>query len=151
MACRITQFCVIAALITALLPMYASADEYTGTPAPTVSWVGAGALFVNSGVAFANGWSLAAGTSNRRNGMFGVVLGSTTMAVSAVALMVADTDQTHDFSIMLGLSGLASTATGLMSIRFSSPAGQDLTVAPLVNPFGSEDSAKAGLQLKFDF
>ena len=151
MTCRFTLCCILAALVTACLPICASADEFTGTPAPTVSWVGAGALVVNSGVALANGWSLAAGTSNRRNGMFGVVLGSTTMAVSAVALMVADTDQTHDFSIMLGLTGLASTATGLMSLRFSSPAGQDLTVAPLLNPFGSEDSAKAGVQLRLKF
>jgi hypothetical protein len=151
MICRLTLCCVIAAFVTALVPVCASADEFTGTPAPSVSWVGAGALVVNSGVALANGWSLASGTSNRRNGMFGVVLGSTTMAVSAVALMVADTDQTHNFSIMLGLTGLASTATGLMSIRFSSPAGQDLTVAPLVNPFGSRDTAKAGVQLRFKF
>ena len=147
MAARITLLIVFIALI----PISASADEFTGAPANNVSWVGAGALVVNSGVAFANGWSLAAGTSNRRNGMFGVVLGSATMALSAVALMVADTDETQDFSIMLGFSGLASTATGLLSVRFSSPSGQDLTVAPLVNPFGSDDSAKAGLQLRMKF
>lgn len=147
MAARITLLIVFIALI----PISASADEFTGAPANNVSWVGAGALVVNSGVAFANGWSLAAGTSNRRNGMFGVVLGSTTMALSAVALMVADTDETQDFSIMLGFSGLASTATGLLSVKFSSPSGQDLTVAPLVNPFGSDDSAKAGLQLRMKF
>ena len=147
MAARITLLIVFIALI----PISASADEFTGAPANNVSWVGAGALVVNSGVAFANGWSLAAGTSNRRNGMFGVVLGSATMALSAVALMVADTDETQDFSIMLGFSGLASTATGLLSVKFSSPSGQDLTVAPLVNPFGSDDSAKAGLQLRMKF
>ncbi len=142
---------ILLIVIIALIPVGAAADEFTGEPANNVSWLGAGALAVNSGVAFANTWSLAAGTTNRRSGMFGVVLGSTTMAISAVALMVADTDQTHDFSIMLGFSGLASAATGLMSIRFSSPAGQDLTVAPLVNPFGSDDSAKAGLQVRMKF
>lgn len=142
---------ILLIVIVVLIPIGASADEFTGTPTNNVSWVGAGALVVNSGVAFANGFSLAAGTQSRRNGMFGVVLGSTTMAISAVALMVADTDETHDFSIMLGFSGLASTATGLLSIRFSSPSGQDLTVAPLVNPFGSDDSAKAGLQVRMKF
>jgi len=135
----------------ALIPISASADEFTGAPANNISWVGAGALVVNSGVAFANGWSLAAGTSNRRNGMFGVVLGSTTMAISVVALIVADTVETHDFSIMLGLTGLASTATGLLSVKFSSPSGQKVSVAPLVNPFGSDDSAKAGFQLRMNF
>ena len=147
MAPRITLLIVFIALI----PIGASADEFNGAPANNISWIGAGALVVNSGVAFANGWSLAAGTSNRRNGMFGLVLGSTTMAVSAVALMVADTDETHDFSIMLGLTGLASTATGLLSVKFSSPSGQNVSVAPLINPFGSDDSAKAGLQLRMNF
>lgn len=142
---------ILLIVIIALIPAGASADEFTGTPSNNLSWVGAGALVVNSGVAFANGLTLATGTSNRRNGMFGVVLGSTTMALSAVALMVADTDQTHDFSMMLGLSGLASTATGLLSIRFSSPSGRNLTVAPLVNPFGSHESAKAGLQVRVKF
>jgi hypothetical protein len=147
MVTRITLLVVLIALI----PIGVSADEFNGAPANNISWVGAGALVVNSGVAFVNGWSLAAGTSNRRNGMFGVVLGSTTMAVSTVALMVADTDETHDFSIMLGLTGLASTATGLLSVKFSSPSGQNVSVAPLINPFGSDDSAKAGLQLRMNF
>ena len=121
--------------VIALLPISVSADEVTGTQTSYLAWAGAGAMVVNSGVALANGHSLTAGTSSRKNGMFGLVLGSTTMAISVVGLVRAEDDQSKNFSLFLGATGLASAVTGALSIKFSAPQGQQVSVTPLVNPF----------------
>ena len=142
---------VLIIAISALMPVGVCGDEYNGTPTSYHAWVGAGALLVNSGTALANGFSLTTGTSNRTNGMFGLVLGSTTMAVSAIGLVMAEDDQSRDFSLLLGATGLASAVTGALSIKFSAPQGQQVSVSPLFNPFGSKDKAKAGLQLQVRF
>lgn len=142
---------VLIIAVIALIPVGVCADEYDGTPTNYHSWIGAGALLVNSGAAFANGLSLTSGTSNRTNGMFGLVIGSTTMAVSAVGFVTADDDQSRDFSLLLGATGLASAVTGAFSIKFSAPQGQQVSVSPLFNPFASEDKAKAGMQLRVCF
>ena len=138
-------------VVIALIPLGVSADEYSGTPTSGLAWLGAGALVVNGSVAVANGLSLAAGTSSRKNGMFGLVLGSTTMAVSAVGLVAADDEQSRMFPLVLGAVGLASAVTGVLSLKFAGPGGEQVSLTPLVNPFGSKDSAKAGLQLKIRF
>ena len=52
---------------------------------------------------------------------------------------------------MLGAAGLASAVTGVLSIKFAGPGGEQLSVSPMVNPFGSKDEAKAGLQPKVRF
>jgi hypothetical protein len=106
---------------------------------------------LNSGVALANGYSLTMGASDHRNGMFGLVIGSTTMAVSAFGLVRAKDDQSKNFSLLLGATGLASAVTGALSVKFSAPRVQQVSVSPMVNPFGSKDEAKAGLQLRFRF
>lgn len=138
-------------VVISLIPLGVSADEYNGAPASALAWLGAGALVVNGSVAVANGISLTAGTSSRKNGMFGLVLGSTTMAVSALGLVVADDSESRAFPLVLGAAGLASAVTGLLSLKFAGPGGEQVTLTPLVNPFGSEDSAKAGFQLKIRF
>ena len=138
-------------VIVALLPLGAAADEFVGANTDRLGLVAAGALVVNSGVALANGFSLTAGTSSRKNGIFGMILGSTTMAVSAVGYVNADDKQSQDFSLLLGAAGLASTVTGALSVKFSGPRGENVSVSPLVNPFGSDDKAKAGVQLKIRF
>jgi hypothetical protein len=145
-----TRIVFLLAIIT-VIPFAASADEYNGTPVGVAAWLGAGAIVVNGSVAVANGISLTSGMSSRKNGMFGLVLGSTTMAVSAVGLMVADDKESRAFPLVLGAAGLASAVTGALSIKFAGPGGEQLSVSPLVNPFGSEDEAKAGLQLKIRF
>ena len=145
---------VRAALIIVIItftPAGVLADEFSGTPTSYQAWVGAGALLVNSGVALANGFSLTTGAANRTNGMFGLVLGSTTMAVSAIGLVRAEDDQSQNFSLLLGATGLASAVTGALSIKFSAPQGHQVSISPLLNPFGSEDEAKAGLQLRARF
>ena len=108
-------------------------------------------MVLNGSVAVANGLSLGAGTSNRTNGLYGLVLGSTTMAISAVGIARAETPQSRQFSFLLGATGLASAITGALSIKFAGPHGEQVSVSPLFNPFGGEDSAKAGLQLKVSF
>ena len=142
---------VLIVAVIVLIPVGVYADEYNGTPTSYRAWVGAGALLVNSGTALANGLSLTTGASNRTSGMFGLVLGSTTMAVSAVGLVTAEDGQSRDFSLLLGATGLASAVTGALSIKFSAPQGQQVSVFPLMNPFGSKDKAKAGLQLQVRF
>jgi hypothetical protein len=142
---------MLAFVIVCLTPIVVSADEYAGSPGGLVAWLGAGAIVVNSGVAVANGLSLTAGTSDRRNGMFGLLLGSTTMAVSAVGLAVAEDRESRTFPLVLGAAGLASAVTGALSVKFAGPGGEQVSVSPLVNPFGSKDEAKAGLQLKIRF
>ncbi|UCH85098.1 MAG: hypothetical protein JSW50_05255 [Candidatus Latescibacterota bacterium] len=127
------------------------AEENGVAPTSYQAWVEAGALLVNSSVALANGISLSAGASSRRNGVFGLVLGSTTVAVSAVGLVRAEDERSQNYSLLLGATGLASAVTGALSIKFSAPRGQQVSVSPMVNPFGSKDEAKAGLQLHFRF
>jgi hypothetical protein len=141
----------ILVVIIVVIPLGVSADETTGTSTSYLAWVGAGAIVLNSGVAVANGLSLTAGSTNRRNGMFGVVLGSTTMAISAVGLVAADDDQSQNFSLLLGAAGLASAVTGALTIKFAGPSGEHVSFSPLVDPFGSDHKAKAGLQLKILF
>jgi hypothetical protein len=138
-------------VVISLIPLGVSADEYNGAPASALAWLGAGALVVNGSVAVANGISLAAGTSSRKNGMFGLVLGSATMAVSALGLVAADDTESRMFPLVLGAAGLASAVTGVFTVKFAGPSGEQVSLAPLVNPFGSENSAKAGLQLKIRF
>jgi hypothetical protein len=145
---------VRAALILAIVlvtPASVLADEYDYAGTDNRSWVGTGALLVNSGVALANGFSLAAGTSSHKNGVFGLVLGSTTMAVSAIGLARAEDEQSQQYSLLLGAAGLASAVTGALSIKFSAPRGHQFSVSPMINPFGSEDEAKAGLQIQARF
>lgn len=137
--------------IIVLVPVGTLAEEPAKPQTGYVGWLGAGALVVNGSVALANGFSLTNGSSSRTNGMFGVLLGSTTMAISAVSLAVADDDRSQNFSLLLGATGLASAVTGVLSIKFSAPNGDRISLSPLVNPFGSKDSAKAGLQLKVSF
>jgi len=147
MLVRIALFIVI----VALAPLGVAADEFDGTSTNAIGWVGAGALVVNSGVAMANGFSLTAGTSNRTNGIYSMILGSTTMAISAVGLATAEDKQSQDFSLLLGAAGVASTVTGALSVKFSGPHGEHVSLSPLVNPFGSEDKAKAGMQMRIRF
>ena len=147
MILRIT--CLIA--IIALIPAVAGADEITGTQTSYLTWMGAGVMVLNSSVAIANGLSLSAGTSSRTNGLYGLVLGSTTMAISAVGMLRAEGQQSKQFSLLLGASGLASALTGAMSIKFAGPRGEQVSLTPLLNPFGGDDDAKAGLQLKVRF
>jgi len=147
MSIRVSLFIAI----IVLMPAVVCADEYKGTSMGPAAWIGAGAIVVNGGTALANGLTLTTGTASRANGKFGLVLGSTTMAVSALGLAVADDDQSRNFSLALGVSGLASAVTGALSIKFSSPQGQQVSVTPMANPFGSKDKIKAGLQLRVRF
>jgi hypothetical protein len=142
---------ILLLVIIALIPFAVAADEYSGTPVGAAAWLGAGAIVINGSVAVANGLSLASGMSSRKNGMFGLVLGSTTMAVSALGLVVADDSESRAFPLVLGAAGLASAVTGMLSLKFAGPGGEQVSLTPLVNPFGSEDSAKAGFQLKIRF
>jgi len=138
-------------VIVALIPAGASADETVGTSVGPAAWLAAGALVVNGSVAVANGLSLAAGTSDRRNGKFGLVLGSTTMAVSALGLVMSDNSQSQQFSLVLGAFGMASAVTGMLSIKFATPSGENVSLSPLVDPFAKDHQPTAGLQLKVKF
>lgn len=142
---------ILLLFIIALIPFAVAADEYSGTPVGAAAWLGAGAIVINGSVAVANGLSLASGMSSRKNGMFGLVLGSTTMALSAIGLAVADDSESRQFPLALGVAGLASAVTGALSIKFAGPGGEQVSVSPMVNPFGSKDEPKAGLQLKVRF
>ena len=142
---------VILIVIVTLIPVGASADEAVGTSVSPMAWLGAGVLVVNGSMAVANGLSLSAGTSDRRNGMFGLLLGSTTMAVSAIGLYKAEDRQSQQFSLLLGAAGMASAVTGMLSIKFAGPSGQKVSLSPLVDPSANDYQAKAGLQLRIQF
>jgi hypothetical protein len=113
--------CVLLLCLTAVscLPRPALADDvptaFAGSP---VIWLAAGALAVNVGATIANGAALAAGRPNRGNGMFGVVLGSATVAAGAVSFAFSDGDTDSErFSIVLASCGLASLLTGYLNVR----------------------------------
>ena len=146
-----TRPLILAIVIVTLVPLGVAAEEPVAPATGYVSLLAAGALVVNSGMAVANGISLSSGTSSRRNGVFGLVLGTTTVAVSAVSLAIADDQQTQDFSLLLGAAGMASALTGMLSIKFAGQSGDRVSVAPLVDPFASKHQTKAGLQLKIRF
>lgn len=139
-------------VILVVTPLGVCADEIDGnTQTSYLVWMGAGVMVLNGSVAMANGLSLGAGTADRTNGLYGLVLGSTTMAISAVGLFRAENPQSKQFSFLLGATGLASAVTGALSIKFAGPRGEHVSVSPLFNPFGGRDAAKAGLQLKVTF
>ncbi len=142
---------ILLLVVITLIPLTVSADETGGTPVGIVAWLGAGAIVVNGSVAVANGISLTTGMSSRKNGKFGLILGSTTMAVSVLGLVVADDTESRAFPLVLGAAGLASAVTGMLSLKFAGPGGEQVSVSPMFNPFGSKDEAKAGLQLKIRF
>jgi len=142
---------ILFVVVITLIPLTVSADETSGTPVGLVAWLGAGAIVVNGSVAVANGISLTTGMSSRKNGKFGLILGSTTMALSAIGLAIADDSESRQFPLVLGVAGLASAVTGALTIKFAGPGGEQLSVSPMVNPFGSRDEAIAGFQLKIRF
>ncbi len=73
------------------------------------------------------------------------------MAISVVGYARAEDERSQRFSLLLGATGLASAVTGALSLKFSGPRGEQVSLSPLINPFGSEHEAKAGFQLKIRF
>jgi hypothetical protein len=122
MANKVTKgICLLLLWLTATscLPQPAQADEDpTGIVGSPVIYLAAGALAVNVGATIANGFALVAGKPNRGNGMFGVVLGSATVAAGVVGLAASNGDTNSErFSIVLASCGLASLLTGYFNIR----------------------------------
>ena len=48
-------------------------------------------------------------------------------------------------------AGLGPMKRKTLTIKFAGPGGEQLSVSPMVNPFGSKDEAIAGFQLKIRF
>ncbi|MBN1504331.1 MAG: hypothetical protein JW952_04635 [Candidatus Eisenbacteria bacterium] len=118
------------------LSQRALADEepagFVGSP---LIWLAAGVLVVDAGATVANGAALVAGKPNRENGMFGVVLGSASLAASAVGFVFADGESDSvRFSLVLAGCGLASLLTGYLNVRAagsdSAGAGQTGGIVP---------------------
>ncbi len=101
------------------LPRQARADgeptAFAGSPA---LYLAAGALAINVGATIANGVALAGGQPDRGRGMFGVVLGSATVAAAAATFALSDGDaDSGRFSVVLAGCGLATLLTGYLNVR----------------------------------
>ncbi len=138
--------CVLLLCLTTVscLPRPALADsEPTAMEGGPVMWLAAGALAVNVGATIANGAALVAGKPDRGHGMFGVVLGSASIAAAAASFAFAGEDSDSEgYSIALAGCGLASLLTGYLNVRGagadSSGVGQAGGSAPrlVVGPRG---------------
>ena len=125
--------CVAMLWLTAAscLPQSARAEEPTAMGGGPVLYLAAAALALNAGATVANGAALVAGKPNRGNGMFGVVLGSATLAAAAAGFAFADGDtDSETFSAVLAGLGLASLLTGYLNVRAADgrPSGPPSTV-----------------------
>lgn len=112
---------LLSSLLANCMPQWAEADsEPTALTGSPIIYLAAGVMAVNAGATIANGAALVAGKPNRQNGMFGLVLGSATVAAAGVGLAAADGDDNSErFSIVLAGCGLASVLTGYLNIKLA--------------------------------
>lgn len=132
----------------------ARADDSEGY---ALAYVGVGVMLVNTGAAVANGIALIADNPSRSNGMFGLVLGGATVGLSAIGFAAADGDDvSENFSLALGVCGIAAAVTGYLNVRgaSASPAGsisgRKIAIRP--SPRVNRSGASAwGLVIEMDF
>ncbi len=141
MAKSIAIIVLVLAAATALSPPVAQAQSAAYSPLVLVY---AGLLIVDGGAALANGLAVAMDRPDRRNGQFGLVLGTASM-ILAGALYAADHDPDTGApaALMLGGAGLMSALSGALAVR----AARDKDIALHVVP--QRRGVTVGLMMRF--
>ena len=134
---------VLVFLTAAILPAttaQAQAPSYS-----PLALVYVGALFVNGGSALANGLALSMDRPDRRNGQFGLVMGSVSMLLAG-ALYAVDHEHVYaeEAALMLGGAGLVSAVAGGFAIR---AANRQTEIIPTVAPH--DGGMTVGLRMTF--
>ena len=116
-----------------------------------------GVMLVNAGAAVTNGIALIADKPNHSNGMFGLVVGGATVGISIIGFAASNKDDSsEDFSIALGVCGIAAAVTGYLNVRAANErasgasSGRKLAVYPALKA-NRAGARMWGLVLEMDF
>jgi hypothetical protein len=104
-----------------------------------------GILIVDGGAALANGFALSMDRPDRRNGQFGLVLGTASVLLAGTLYAIdPDHEYSEEAALMLGGAGLAAAVTGRFAIR---AANRHSDIIPTVAPHNG--GVSVGLRMTF--
>lgn len=138
---------VVLVVLAALSAQPPAARAQTASYSP-FALVYVGILIVDGGAALANGFALSMDRPDRRNGQFGLVLGTASMLLAGTMYAI---DHEHEYSeeaaLMLGGAGFAAAVTGGLAIRAANRKKTLATVLPTVAP--RDGGVTVGLRMAF--
>jgi hypothetical protein len=114
-------------------------------------------MLVNAGAAVANGIALIADNPNHSNGMFGLVLGGATVGLSIIGYAASSgDDSSSDFSLALGICGIAAAVTGYLNVRAANERASGTISGRKIDVYPSSMSRRTGasvwgLVIEMDF